>query len=197
MRDDGCLSLEHFRASPDNEGFMVIREKEEVDIYQRLEARVRLELGCVAQCVVIDLEGDRRGVILSLECEYDSHGGPSDQLSAPAKDWFLSASWELSTVTEVMTNIREDGGIKHCIQVSAHNSFNSFNWLIFLCFIQAGIDRANQSASCPSQWIDKWEVKATCLSYLTGEISQAQAQVNRDLFLSRYQTQIAQLFSNR
>ena len=118
MRDDGCLSLEHFRASPDNEGFMVIREKEEVDIYQRLEARVRLELGCVSQCVVIDLEGERKGVILSLECEYDSHGGPSDHLSGPARDWFSSASWELSTVTEVMDNIREDGGIKHCIQVS-------------------------------------------------------------------------------
>ena len=121
MRDDGCLSLEHFRASPDNEGFMLVCEKEEVDIYRRLEARVRLELGCVSQCVVIDLEGDSKGVILSLECEYDSQGSPSDQLSAPARDWFSSASWELSTVTEVMTNIREDGGIKHCIQVSAEH----------------------------------------------------------------------------
>ena len=118
MRDDGCLRLEHFRVSPDNEGFMMICDKEEVDIYRRLEARVRLELGCVSQCVVIDLEGDRKGVILSLECEYDSQGGPSDQLSAPTREWFSSASWELSTATEVMANIREDGGIKHCIQVS-------------------------------------------------------------------------------
>ena len=39
-------------------------------------------------------------------------------------------------------------------------------------------------------------MKATCLSYLTGEISPARAQVNRDLFLSRYQAQITQLFRN-
>ena len=45
MRDDGWLSLEHFRASPDNEGFLIIHKKEEVDIYQRLEARVRLDRG--------------------------------------------------------------------------------------------------------------------------------------------------------
>ena len=128
MRDDGCLRLEHFRVSPDNEGFMMICDKEELDIYRRLEARVRLELGCVSQCVVIDLEGDRKGVILSLECEYDSQGGPTDQLSAPTREWFSSASWELSTVTEVMANIREDGGIKHCIQVSIHNFPSTLNY---------------------------------------------------------------------
>ena len=40
-------------------------------------------------------------------------------------------------------------------------------------------------------------MKATCLSFHTGEISPAGARVNRDLFLTRYQAQIAQLFSNR
>ena len=63
--------------------------------------------------------------------------------------------------------------------------------------LQAGIDRANQGAACPSEWLERWEVKTTCLSYQSGELSAATSSVSRQLFLSRYQQQIAQIFSNR
>ena len=96
-------------------------------------------------------------------------------------------------------------GLKLTLQILQDKSITFHHLLCLLsspCLIsgplslQAGIDRANQSASCPADWIDKWEVKATCLSYFTGEISSARARVNRDLFLSRYQAQLAQIFSN-
>ena len=63
--------------------------------------------------------------------------------------------------------------------------------------LQAGIDRANQGAACPSEWLERWEVKTTCLSYQSGELGAATSSVSRQLFLSRYQQQIAQIFSTR
>ena len=80
----------------------------------------------------------------------------------------------METVSEVVQDL-EEGGIRHCIQ--------------------AGIDRANQGAASPSQWIDQWEVKATCLSYASGEVLSGTNIVNRDLVLDRYKEQIRQLFS--
>ena len=52
--------------------------------------------------------------------------------------------------------------------------------------LQAGIDRANQGAACPSEWLERWEVKTTCLSYQSGELGAATSRVSRALFLSRY-----------
>ena len=63
--------------------------------------------------------------------------------------------------------------------------------------LQAGIDRANQGAGCPSEWLERWEVKTTCLSYQSGELGAATSSVSRQLFLSRYQQQIAHIFSSR
>ena len=40
-------------------------------------------------------------------------------------------------------------------------------------------------------------MKTTCLSYQSGELSAATSSVSRQLFLSRYQQQIAQIFSTR
>jgi len=57
--------------------------------------------------------------------------------------------------------------------------------------------RANQGAASPQEWIDKWEVKTTCLSYASGELDLNTGDVNRDLVLERYQSQISQLFNNR
>ena len=52
-------------------------------------------------------------------------------------------------------------------------------------------------AASPQEWIDKWEVKTTCLSYASGELDLNTGAVNRDLVLERYQSQISQLFNNR
>lgn len=57
----------------------------------------------MAQCVVIDLEADKRGVILSLECEYDSHGGPSDQLRHSQGLVLLRLPGSSAPLSKVMT----------------------------------------------------------------------------------------------
>lgn len=44
---------------------------------------------------------------------------------------------------------------------------------------QAGIDRANQQAATPTEWIDQWELKTTCLSFQTGEIEISTGAVNK------------------
>ena len=79
----------------------------------------------MSHCVAVDLEEGRKGVILSVECEYDEEGAPTDQLSQHSRHWFSSAQWPVTSVSEVIRDLKtEDGGIRHCIQ--------------------AGIDRANQ-----------------------------------------------------
>ena len=173
VKSDGCVVTDHV-CSVDSEGFVTVLHAD--DKHAKVEARVCLELGCVSHCVAVDMEGDRIGVILSLECQYDNDGGPTDQLSQDCQAWFLSSGWDVRTVSEVLRDLKqEDGGITHCLQ--------------------AGIDRANQGAACPSEWIDQWEVKATCLSFASGEIHTSNHTVNRHLVIDRYQEQIRQLFS--
>ena len=57
-------------------------------------------------------------MVLSLGCEYDKDGCPTDLLSPAAAAWFSAASWPLTTVAEVIANIRQEGGVQHCIQVT-------------------------------------------------------------------------------
>ena len=56
-------------------------------------------------------------MILSLDCVYDKDGGPSEVLSPTAVDWFKCSSWEMLTMGDVMDNIKQEKGVKHCIQV--------------------------------------------------------------------------------
>ena len=60
---------------------------------------------------------------------------------------------------------------------------------------KAGIDRANQQAANPGEWIDQWEVKTTCLSFQSGEVVTSTGELNKRLVLSRYQSQIDQIFN--
>ena len=71
---------------------------------------------------VVHCAGGRRGAVLSLGCEYDKDGGPTDLLSPAAAAWFSAASWPLATVAEVIANIRQEGGVQHCIQVTPATS---------------------------------------------------------------------------
>ena len=66
------------------------------------------------------------------------------------------------------------------------------------CYVlKAGIDRANQSAISPDEWVDQWEIKTTCLSYQSGELITGTTAIKRKLIITRYQSQICQIFSNK
>ena len=56
MLEDGWLKLGHC-ANADSEGYIEMQSNDEEQKYGKIEARVRLELGCISQCIVIDLEG--------------------------------------------------------------------------------------------------------------------------------------------
>ena len=53
--DDGWIKLDQ-TATLDNEGYFVVHGEEETNNL-KIETRIRLELGCIAQCIVVDLEG--------------------------------------------------------------------------------------------------------------------------------------------
>merc|ERR1719192_621652 len=77
----------------------------------------RTELDCVFQCLLIELEEDRKGLVISLHCQYDEDGAPTEQLSPHCLDWFRRANWDsVRTVRDVVENIKEERGIRHCIQ---------------------------------------------------------------------------------
>ena len=79
----GWLQLSQ-SASSDEEGYLTVFSNHELDTFSTVETRVRLELECVFQCILVQLEDDRRGLVLSLNCQYDDDGGPTDQLSQVA-----------------------------------------------------------------------------------------------------------------
>ena len=56
MLEEGWLKLGHC-ANADSEGYIEMQSNDEEQKYGQIEARVRLELGCISQCIVIDLEG--------------------------------------------------------------------------------------------------------------------------------------------
>lgn len=115
----GWLELSQ-TASSDGEGFLRVFSSQQGDMAHTVETRVRLELDCVFQCLLIELEEDRKGLVISLHCQYDEDGAPTEQLSPHCLDWFRRANWDsVRTVRDVVENIKEERGIRHCIQVGA------------------------------------------------------------------------------
>ena len=96
-----------------------------------MEQRVRLELACVAQCVMVASPGELRlvgssvltsdwsaardslGLILTLDTIADTN--TTLNLSPAAVSWFKHARFDVKTVTDVVNNM--ENGIKHVIQV--------------------------------------------------------------------------------
>ena len=88
-----------------------------------MEQRVRLELACVAQCVIVPSTArDKLGVILTLDTIADSNN--SLCLSQSAVNWFKNSRFDVKTVSDVVTNM--ESGIKHVIQVLILN----FNFIL-------------------------------------------------------------------
>ena len=117
VEGEGWLELSQ-TASVDGEGFLRIFSSEEAERLRRVESRLRLELECVAGCLLVPLEEERTGLVLSLDCQYEEDGAPTDLLTHHCQRWFAKAGWDsVKTVGDVMTNMKEELGIRHCIQV--------------------------------------------------------------------------------
>ena len=88
-----------------------------------MESRVRLELECVSQCLLVQLEDERTGLVVSLDCQYDDDGAPTDLLTPDCQHWLTKAGCgSLTRVSEVMTGMKEDQGIRQCIEVGGEGA---------------------------------------------------------------------------
>lgn len=138
----------------------------------KLEDRVRMELGCVAHCMVVGQGREGLALLLSLDTEMEAVGVPTTRLTKACQTWFRAARFEVKTVSEVMEAV--DLGIKHVIQ--------------------AGIDRTNLEAERASQLITAWEILPHCFSLATGELGQT-GKVNRALVTEKYSRTINRMYT--
>lgn len=180
MSDDHWLRLgDH--ASIDEQGFfhltgyppdlITLFSGEEVEP-SSLEDRVRMELACVAHCLVVGQGRERLAVLISLDTEVDTGGTHTSRLTQTCQAWFQAARFEVKTVAEVLDAM--DLGIKHVIQ--------------------AGIDRTNLEAERASQLISSWEILPQCLSLSTGDLGQT-GKVNRAFVIEKYQRTITRMYT--
>ena len=123
----------------------------------RVESRARLELECLSQCLLVQLEDERTGLVVSLDCQYDEDGAPTDLLTQDCQHWFAKAGWDsVNTVGDVMTNMKEDQGIRHCIQVGGGREGAGLvlSHISIDCISLPGGYRQGQPAGCQSQGVD-------------------------------------------
>ena len=123
MTEDHWLKMRD-TAHMDEEGFLTLTgrasdliklvDDDQVNVTP-MEQRVRLELACVAQCVIVPSTGrDKLGVILTLDTIADTNNTLC--LSQSAVNWFKHSRFDVKTVSDVVTNM--ESGIKHVIQVA-------------------------------------------------------------------------------
>lgn len=181
MTDDHWLRLRDI-GHLDEEGYLnvigrcsdtVKIDTEEQVFVTPMEQRVRLELACVSQCVVVTSPArDSLGLILTLDTIADANN--TLNLSQSAVNWFKNARFEVKTVTDVVSNM--ENGIKHVIQ--------------------AGIDRYNLSTVDQRHCILEWELKHLPFSHANGEIG-LNGKINRSVITTRYSAQIERMFNKQ
>ena len=116
MRDTGSLDEEGFLTVLGRCSDTVKLDNEETVLVTPIEQRVRLELACVAQCVIVASPAkDSLGLIITLDTIADTNN--TLNLSQSAVNWFKHARFDVKTVTDVVSNM--ENGIKHVIQVLA------------------------------------------------------------------------------
>ena len=81
-----------------------------------IEDRVRMELPCVSNCLVVGDDQPNLGLLITLDTIMDTEQGlPTHQLTLAAQKWFKAARFDVKTVSDVIKN--REAGIKHVIQV--------------------------------------------------------------------------------
>jgi len=140
-----------------------------------IEDRVRMELPCVSNCLVVGDDQPHLGLLITLDTIMDTEQGlPTHQLTLAAQKWFKAARFDVKTVSDVIKN--KEAGIKHVIQ--------------------AGIDRTNQKAEKACHFIVEWDIKPISFSFITGEIGLT-GKLNRRLLIEKYAKQIGQMFGHQ
>ena len=121
MRDTGHLDEEGFLSLTGRSCDLVkLVDDDQVNVTP-MEQRVRLELACVAQCVIVpNTARDKLGLILTLDTIADTNNTLC--LSQSAVNWFKNARFDVKTVSDVVTNM--ESGIKHVIQVRGEYYYN-------------------------------------------------------------------------
>lgn len=170
--DRGTLDTEAFLEVTSCPGEMIhLASGDEVEP-RRLEGRVRQQLGCLANCLVVGEDRESLGLLLSLDTELDPGHLASSRLTTAAKQWFQAARFEVATVEEVLE--AEDRGIRHVIQ--------------------AGIDRANLEAENKCEYIQCWAVVARGFSPGAGELGPG-GEVRRGVVAERCAKVINTMFT--
>ena len=114
MRDSGHLDEEGFLTVTGRGSDHIKLDTDEVVHVTPMEQRVRLELACVSQCVIVPSPTrDSLGLIITLDTIADTNN--TLNLSQSAVTWFKHARFDVKTVTDVVSNM--ENGIKHVIQV--------------------------------------------------------------------------------
>merc|ERR1712013_273835 len=81
-----------------------------------IEDRVRMELPCVSNCLVVGDDQPYLGLLITLDTIMDTEQGlPTHQLTLATQKWFKTARFDVKTVSDVIKN--KEAGIKHVIQV--------------------------------------------------------------------------------
>lgn len=172
MRDTGSLDEEGFLTVLGRCSDTVKLDTEEMVLVTPIEQRVRLELACVAQCVIVTSPArDSLGLIITLDTIADTNN--TLNLSQSAVNWFKHARFDVKTVTDVVSNM--ENGLKHVIQ--------------------AGIDRYNLSTVDRSHCISQWELKHLPFSVANAEIG-LNGKVSRAVIVQRYISHIERMFNH-
>merc|ERR1712045_837483 len=81
----------------------------------RIEQRIRLELSCIAQAMVVGDGQDYLAVLLTLQTKKcEKSGKMKTELTENAKRWFRFARCEVQSIGDVLDHL--DHGLQHVIQ---------------------------------------------------------------------------------
>jgi len=168
----------------DEDGFVSILGKEENFITLttgevispfRIEQRIRLELSCITQAMVVGDGQDYLAVLLTLQTTRDEKSGKmTTELTENAKRWFRFARYEVHTIGDVLDHL--DHGLQHVIQ--------------------AGIDRANQGARATAHMICDWRIMPNQFTYEGGEIGLS-GKMKRRAILEKHAACIGSMFLHK
>jgi len=168
----------------DEDGFISVLGKEsnfitlstgEVVSPLRIEQRIRLELSCIAQAMVVGEGQDYLAVLLTLQTKRcEKSGKRTKELTENAKRWFRFARYEVQSIGDVLDHL--DHGLQHVIQ--------------------AGIDRANQCARVTAHMICDWRIMPNQFTYEGNELGLT-GKMKRFAILEKHAACIGTMFLHK
>ncbi|XP_068227126.1 long-chain-fatty-acid--CoA ligase ACSBG2-like [Palaemon carinicauda] len=137
-----------------------------------IEAKVKAELPCISQCMLI---GDKRkflSILLTLKTDIDAENGePLDTLTPLTQEWFRNIGAQVQTVQQVLMS-------------SSENVTRA---------IYEGIERANKLAISNAQRIRKWAILPKDFSQRGDELGPT-SKLKRHIVLQKYSDVIEKFY---